>query len=95
MCRVSCRDSRGVEHTIEVTAQSLYEAIAQALSVFRENNWHEEPDRDPRAVVVNIKQPEISTHSAAQVDRSHKPAVGAPLKALPLGYHRVRSSLVL
>ena len=46
-CRVTCRDSRGVEHTIEVTAQSLYEAVAQALRVFRENDWHEDPDRDP------------------------------------------------
>ena len=58
-CRVKCRDSRGVEHTIEVTAQSLYEAVAQALRVFRENEWSEDRSRDPAAVVVNVKQPEI------------------------------------
>ena len=58
-CRVTCRDSRGVEHTIEVSARSLYEAVAQALRVFRENDWYEDPDREPAAVVVNVKQPEI------------------------------------
>jgi hypothetical protein len=58
-CRVSCRDSRGVEHTIELSAQSLYEAVAQALRLFRENDWTEDPGRDPGAVVVYVKQPEI------------------------------------
>jgi hypothetical protein len=29
--RVICTDPRGVEHTIQVSAQSLYEAVAQAL----------------------------------------------------------------
>jgi len=58
-CRVTCRDSRGVEHTIEVSARTLYEAVAEALRVFRENDWSEDPGRDPRAVVVSVKQPEI------------------------------------
>jgi hypothetical protein len=59
ICRVSCRDSRGVEHRVEVTAQSLYEAVAQALRVFRENDWAQATDRDPDAVIVSVKQPEI------------------------------------
>lgn len=58
-CRVTYRDSRGIEHTIEVSARTLYEAVAQALRVFRENDWSADPGRDPRAVVVNVKQPEI------------------------------------
>ena len=29
------------------------------LRVFRENDWHEDPDREPAAVVVNVRQPEI------------------------------------
>jgi len=39
------RDLRGVEHTIEVNAQSLYEAVAQGLRVFRENDRSEDPGR--------------------------------------------------
>jgi hypothetical protein len=31
-CRVSYRDLKGVEHAIEVTADSLYEAVGQALA---------------------------------------------------------------
>jgi hypothetical protein len=58
-CRVSCRDSRDVEHSVEVTAQSLYEAVAQALRVFRENDWREDTERDPAAVIVKVRQPEI------------------------------------
>ena len=38
-CTVSCFDLRGCEHTVEVTADSLYEAVAQGLRVFRENDW--------------------------------------------------------
>ena len=58
-CRVTCRDSRGVSHTVEVTAQSLYEAVAQALLLFRENDWTDDAIRVPAAVVVRIKQPEM------------------------------------
>ena len=58
-CRVSCRDSRGVEHRVEVTAQRLCEAVAQALRVFRETDWREDTECDPAAVIVNVKQPEI------------------------------------
>jgi hypothetical protein len=41
-CRVTCIDPRGVEHTIQVSAQSLYEAVAQALRIFREDAWCKE-----------------------------------------------------
>jgi hypothetical protein len=27
-CKVSCRDPQGVEHTVEVSAQSVFEAVA-------------------------------------------------------------------
>ena len=58
-CRVTCRDSRGVSHAVEVTAQTLYEAVAQALLLFRENDWTDDTKRVPAAVVVRIKQPEM------------------------------------
>ena len=57
-CRVTCTDSRGVSHTVEVTAQTLYEAVAQALLLFRDNDWTDDSKRVPSAVVVRIKQPE-------------------------------------
>jgi hypothetical protein len=36
---VSYGDLNGVEHTVEVTADSLYEAVAQGLRVFREKRF--------------------------------------------------------
>ena len=58
-CRVSCRDLRGIEHTVEVTADSLYEAVAQALRVFREDTWVDEIGRRLTAVKVVVTQPEV------------------------------------
>ena len=51
---------KGVEHTIHVTAQTLYEAVAQALLIFRENEWADpiEPG-DLSTVVVRISQPQV------------------------------------
>jgi hypothetical protein len=47
-CTVSYCDLKGVEHAIEVTADSLYEAVAQGLRVFRENDWIDEVGRAAR-----------------------------------------------
>ena len=58
-CRVTCRDSLGVAHTVDVTAQTLYEAVAQALRLFRENDWADDAQRVPAVVTVRVKQPEM------------------------------------
>jgi len=58
-CRVSCCDLRGVEHTVEVTADSVYEAVAQGLRVFHEDTWVDEIGRGLTTVKVVVKQPEI------------------------------------
>jgi len=58
-CRVTCWDADSVEHTAEVTAQSLFEAVAQALRVFREHDWSDEPNSGSASVVVTIKPAEV------------------------------------
>ena len=35
-CRVSYLDSRNIEHAVDVTADSLFEAVAAAVRAFRE-----------------------------------------------------------
>src|ERR1700691_5022420 len=57
-CRVTCRDADGVEHTAQVTAQSLFEAVAQALRVFREHDWSDDPSGSA-SLVVTIKPAEV------------------------------------
>ena len=38
-CRVTIHDMEGVAHTVEVTAGTLYEAVAQGLAAIRGNEW--------------------------------------------------------
>jgi hypothetical protein len=57
-CTVSCVDPGGTEHTVEVTAGSLYEAVAQALRIFRDNDWIEGIRRGQTGISVKVKHPE-------------------------------------
>jgi hypothetical protein len=38
-CRVTIQDLDGVSHTAEVTAATLYEAVAQGIAAIRGNEW--------------------------------------------------------
>ena len=38
-CRVTIQDMQGITHTAEVTAATLYEAVAQGLAAIRGNEW--------------------------------------------------------
>jgi hypothetical protein len=51
VCIVSCCDLKGVEHSLEVTAASLYEAVAQGLRRFAKTigstSWEVDALRSP------------------------------------------------
>jgi hypothetical protein len=38
-CRVSIQDLQGITHTAEVSAESLFEAVAQGLAALRRSDW--------------------------------------------------------
>jgi len=38
-CRVTIQDMNGVSHTVEVTAATLYEAVAQGLAAIKGQEW--------------------------------------------------------
>jgi hypothetical protein len=40
-CRVTIRDMEGVDHTVQVTAGTLYEAVALGLASIRSEEWVE------------------------------------------------------
>ena len=40
-CRVTIKDLQDVSHTVVVTAESLYEAVALGLNAIRGGNWVE------------------------------------------------------
>jgi hypothetical protein len=50
---------KGIEHVVEVTADSLYEAVAQALRVFRANDWIDKVGRGQTTISVVMRQPEV------------------------------------
>ena len=58
-CTVSCTDLRGCEHRVEVTADSLYEAVARGLRVFRENDWNVVITAAVTTISVVVRQPEV------------------------------------
>jgi len=58
-CKVSCIDLPGVERAIEVSAGNLYEVVAQALRIFRDNEWVEDIGRNQTPISVKVKHPEI------------------------------------
>ncbi|HJU11102.1 MAG TPA: hypothetical protein VJ728_09510 [Candidatus Binataceae bacterium] len=57
-CRVSCVDLSGIEHAVELSANSLYEAVAHALQIFRDNDWIEDLGRGQTTILVKVKHPE-------------------------------------
>jgi len=60
-CRVSVIDSRGVEHAVEVVADSLFEAAALALQVLRNDGWTE-PIGGSTRIQVEVREP-ITRHA--------------------------------
>jgi len=58
-CKVTCRDAQDVEHSVDVTAESRFEAVAQAWRIFGESEWNVDGGRPPSFFVVKVKHPEI------------------------------------
>ena len=58
-CQVSVRDLRDVEHSVEVSAETLYEAIATALATLQQDNWVGEIGQGFATVTVLVQQPPV------------------------------------
>jgi len=58
-CRVTCRDIEGVEHSVEVTAESLYEAVARGLTALQYADWVGDIGHGQTTITVVVKQPEV------------------------------------
>ena len=58
-CKVTCRDLIGNDHTVEVTAESLYEAVGKALSILRQDEWVDQIGEGLTEVRVSVSQPAV------------------------------------
>jgi hypothetical protein len=58
-CTVAIKDLGDVEHSTEVTAETLYEAIATALAALQHDNWVGEIGQGFATVTVLVQQPPV------------------------------------
>ena len=73
-CTVAIKHVRDVEHSIEVTAETLYEAIATALAALHQDNWVGEIGQGFSTVTVLVQQPPPQAEgSAVQVRQEADP----------------------
>ncbi len=56
-CRVSFQDPAGVAHCVEVTAQSLFEAVVLAVKAFRGAEWMESGPGMGTVMEVSVLHP--------------------------------------
>ena len=59
-CTVVIYDLNETAHTPDVTAATLYEAVAQALAVARSHDWVGEIGRGLTTVTVKVRNPEVT-----------------------------------
>jgi hypothetical protein len=58
-CTVAVKDVQDIEHSVEVTAETLYEAIATALAALQKDVWVGEIGQGFTAVTVLVQQPPV------------------------------------
>ncbi len=58
-CTVAVKDLGDVEHSIDVTAETLYEAIATALAALQKDDWVGEIGQGFTTMTVIVQQPPI------------------------------------
>jgi len=58
-CKVFVTDIRDIEHTIDVTAETMYEAVAAALAARQQDSWVGGIAQGLNTVSVLVQQPPV------------------------------------
>jgi hypothetical protein len=90
-CLVSLRDTEGVEHVVEVTAASLYEAGALALQQFRRCEWSRESSLDAATLRVEVCESTFYNIKVSELEDWLKRTGGKPNEVTLR--HKIRSRL--
>ena len=69
-CTVVVHDLNDTAHSLDVTAETLYEAVAQALAAVDGHEWAADIGRGLTTVTVKVRNPEISTSSRFRISRT-------------------------
>ena len=59
-CTVTIHDLNDTAHAVDVTAESLYEAVAQALAALHGQDWVGDIGRGLTTVAVKVRHPEVT-----------------------------------
>jgi hypothetical protein len=59
-CTVVVHDLNDTAHALDVTAETLYEAVAQALATVRGQDWVGDIGRGLTTVTVKVRNPEVT-----------------------------------
>jgi hypothetical protein len=59
-CTVVVHDLNDTAHQLDVTAETLYEAVAQALAMARGHDWVGDIGKGLTTVTVKVRNPEIT-----------------------------------
>jgi hypothetical protein len=69
---VSLTDPKGVRHAVDVTAESLHEAAAMALVVYKQNGWTD-PVGSAARLEVEVREPAVKAHWLGDADSPMAP----------------------
>lgn len=56
-CRVSFTDPNGVDHSVEVLADSLYEAAGLGLALLKKDGWVKQEPSPLTRLLVEVREP--------------------------------------
>jgi len=56
-CKVSFEDAQGVEHAVEVLADSLFEAAGLGLGLLRKDGWVKQEPGPLTRILVEVREP--------------------------------------
>jgi hypothetical protein len=62
-CRVSFTDAQGVEHAVEVLADSLFEAAGLGLGLLKKDGWVKQEPGPLTRILGEVRNPPLSTPS--------------------------------
>jgi hypothetical protein len=78
-CLVSFTDHKGVQHSVEVTAETLFEAAALGVALLRKDGWIDQGLALGTKLRVDVREPGTShTVTVSQVERWLNGATSRP-----------------
>jgi hypothetical protein len=81
-CTVSFTDPRGIKHSVEVTADSLFEAAVLGVKTLRSGQWNDPPG-ETTVIEVEVRNPGVKhTVSLVHVSRWLNGASNSPAESM-------------